>query len=93
MDKAQINCELLFISDGSKDRTYNNIIKAAALDARIHGIEFSRNFGKEAAIMAGLDAMEGECCVRSWIVIYNIHLKQLLKCIAYGNKDMKLSRA
>ena len=63
MDREQINCELLFVSDGSKDQTFAAIEKAAKADSRIKGVEFSRNFGKEAAILAGLSNGKGDCFV------------------------------
>ena len=53
-DREQIPCELIFVSDGSGDHTFQRIQEAARLDSRVQGIEFSRNFGKEAAILAGL---------------------------------------
>jgi len=55
--------ELLFVDDGSRDETWARIRKAAAADPRIRGVRFSRNFGKEAAMFAGLEAAEGDCCV------------------------------
>lgn len=63
MDRAQIACELLFVSDGSKDKTFDAIIRASEIDDRVKGIEFSRNFGKEAAILAGLSTGNGDCFV------------------------------
>ena len=51
MDSRRIPCELLFVSDGSRDQTFAAIEKAAEEDPRVKGIEFSRNFGKEAAIL------------------------------------------
>ena len=59
---AQIPHELIFVDDGSRDRTWEIIIKTAAENAAVRGLHFSRNFGKEAAIMAGLAAADGECC-------------------------------
>ena len=61
MDREGINCELVFVSDGSKDNTFRAISKAAEKDSRVRGLEFSRNFGKEAAILAGLSAGNGDC--------------------------------
>ena len=49
MDAACINCELVFVSDGSKDATFDKIQAEAQKDRRVRGVEFSRNFGKEAA--------------------------------------------
>lgn len=63
LQREQIPYELLFISDGSKDRTFERIQEEAARDSRIKGLEFSRNFGKEAAIFAGLRMARGDCCV------------------------------
>ena len=63
MDQAQIPCELVFVSDGSKDKTFAKVLELAEADPRIRGLEFSRNFGKEAAIFAGLSAVKGGCAV------------------------------
>jgi len=51
--------ELIFIDDGSKDTTLNIIRQIASNDTRVHYISFSRNFGKEAAMLAGLQAAQG----------------------------------
>jgi dolichol-phosphate mannosyltransferase len=63
MDEALIPYELVFISDGSKDTTFDKVLALAKTDRRIRGLEFSRNFGKEAAIFAGLRAAKGGCAV------------------------------
>lgn len=59
----KINHELLFIDDGSKDKTWVNIVLAGKKNSKIKGIHFSRNFGKEGAIAAGIDSAKGDCCV------------------------------
>lgn len=59
---AGIPYELLFVDDGSADGTWGEIAGAAEQDAAVRGIGFSRNFGKEAAIFAGMEAAKGECC-------------------------------
>ena len=61
--EADIPYELLFVNDGSRDHTWQAIQKAAEQDPRVRGIRFSRNFGKEAAIFAGLAQAKGDCCV------------------------------
>lgn len=61
MENAAIPCEIIFVSDGSKDITFDKILQASYKDSKIKGIEFSRNFGKEAAIFAGLDKASGNC--------------------------------
>lgn len=63
LGQAGIPCEIIFISDGSTDHTYEEIRECAKIDPRIKGIEFSRNFGKEAAIFAGLKKGTGDCLV------------------------------
>ena len=63
LEKEGIPFELLFISDGSVDGTYEEICRLAELDSRVRGAEFSRNFGKEAAIFAGLELALGDGCI------------------------------
>ena len=58
-----IDWELVFVNDGSGDRTWERIEEAAREDPHVTGVRFSRNFGKEAAIMAGLACAKGDCCV------------------------------
>ena len=63
MVNAGIEYELLVINDGSKDNTWLEIMGKANSNKNIKGICFSRNFGKEAAIFAGLDNCIGDCAV------------------------------
>ena len=60
MKKMECNFELLFIDDGSSDKTLEYIKKIAKKDKIIRYISFSRNFGKEAAIYAGLENAKGD---------------------------------
>ena len=60
--KNGIAYELIFINDGSKDNTWAEIELAHSQNPRIHGICFSRNFGKEGAVFAGLEYAHGDCC-------------------------------
>ena len=55
--------EFIFVNDGSEDSTWNEISKLAETYTNTVGVNFSRNFGKESAIMAGLKVAEGDCCV------------------------------
>ena len=55
--------EYLFINDGSKDATHQIIKNLSESDEKVQYISFSRNFGKEAAIFAGLRAATGDCAV------------------------------
>ena len=58
-----IDYELVFVDDGSKDATWAEIVKANEADCHVTGVHFSRNFGKEAAMFAGLEKAKGDCCV------------------------------
>lgn len=55
--------EILFIDDGSHDNTWAAILRAGSLNSRVRGISFSRNFGHQAALKAGLDNAQGECVI------------------------------
>ena len=57
---SEIEYELVFVDDGSSDKTWNVIEKVSKEDRNISGIHFSRNFGKEAAIIAGLAQASGD---------------------------------
>ncbi len=63
MEENGIDYELVFVSDGSSDNTYAEVEKAAARNPRIRGAQFSRNFGKEAGIFAGLQLATGDAVV------------------------------
>ena len=63
LERENIDFELLFIDDGSKDTTWENITRVAEKNAHVVGVHFSRNFGKEAAMFAGLEKATGDCCV------------------------------
>ncbi len=55
--------ELIYVNDGSKDRTVEEIKKLHAMDERVHLLSFSRNFGKEAALFAGFEHSVGDYVV------------------------------
>lgn len=57
--KLKQELELIFVDDGSKDKTLD-VIKGLTKDKRVKYISFSRNFGKEAAMWAGLNASTGD---------------------------------
>ena len=61
LSAEQIPYELIFVDDGSKDRTWDEICAAHQENDHVRGVHFSRNFGKEAAIFAGLSAARGDC--------------------------------
>ena len=61
--EKEMNWELIYVDDGSKDGTTAEAKKLHEKDARVHLLSFSRNFGKEAAIYAGLNRAEGDYVV------------------------------
>ncbi len=60
---AGIGYEILFVDDGSRDMTWKEICRASEEDPGVVGLHFSRNFGKEAAMFAGLEKARGDCVV------------------------------
>jgi dolichol-phosphate mannosyltransferase len=55
--------DMIFVDDGSNDVTLYEIKKLAAQDLNIRYISFSRNFGHQAALKAGLDKADGDCVI------------------------------
>lgn len=58
-----IELELIYIDDGSRDGTATEVKKLHTRDKRVHLVSFSRNFGKEAAMFAGMEKAEGDYVV------------------------------
>lgn len=63
LSNANISYQLIFVDDGSKDSTWHKIEIATQNDECVKGVHFSRNFGKEAAVFAGLAHADGDCVV------------------------------
>ena len=63
MAENSIEAEIIFVDDGSKDNTWQIIEELSRKNNCIRGLKFSRNFGKEGAIFAGLKACDGDCAV------------------------------
>ena len=63
LNKNNIEGEFIFVDDGSTDNTYKVINELSLEVGNIVGLHFSRNFGKESAISAGLAAVNGDCAV------------------------------
>ena len=55
-----VDYEIYFVNDGSKDHTLDKMRELAKKERNIHYLSFSRNFGKEAAMYAGLKAAKGD---------------------------------
>ena len=63
LSSNNIPYELIFVDDGSKDDTWNEIEKTSKDNPNVVGIHFSRNFGKESALFAGLAESTGDACI------------------------------
>jgi len=63
LTSGKIEYELIFVDDGSTDATWREISALSVDEPCIKGIRFSRNFGKEGAIFAGLRKADGDCAV------------------------------
>lgn len=60
LEGAGIPYELVLVNDGSSDNTWEEILKAGHKDPAVLGVRFSRNFGKEAAVFAGMAQASGD---------------------------------
>lgn len=86
--------ELIFVDDGSTDSTYRRMKELSANDKRVHYISFSRNFGKEAAMLAGLKAAKGD-----YVTIMDVDLqdppsllKEMYETVKSGEYDCAAAR-
>ena len=68
--QKDMELELLYIDDGSVDRTVEEVRKLRDRDERVHLVSFSRNFGKEAAMFAGMEHSRGD-----YVVIMDVDLQ------------------
>ena len=63
LNKNGILHEFILVDDGSSDNTWSQIQTLSADIHCVYGIKLSRNFGKEAALCAGLEAVNGDACI------------------------------
>lgn len=69
-EEKGLDIEILYIDDGSRDKTVDNVKKLKEQDERVRLISFSRNFGKESAMFAGLEKSKGD-----YVVIMDVDLQ------------------
>ena len=97
--EQEIEFEYIFVDDGSKDGTLNEMKQLSQKDSKVRYISFSRNFGKEAAIIAGLDASTGDLVTLMDVDLqdppsllrkmYDIIKKEGYDCVATRRKNRK----
>ncbi|WP_141084281.1 glycosyltransferase, partial [Campylobacter jejuni] len=63
IDFKDIDVEIIFVNDGSKDKTEEIINRLNQKDSLVTALNFTRNFGKEPALMAGLDVASGDAVI------------------------------
>lgn len=98
-NEQEIEFEYIFVDDGSKDGTLNEMKQLSQKDSKVRYISFSRNFGKEAAILAGLDASTGDFVTLMDVDLqdppsllkkmYDIIKKEGYDCVATRRKNRK----
>lgn len=97
--RVEADFEYIFVNDGSKDKTLEIVREYAKMDPRVRYISFSRNFGKEAAMYAGLQASEGDYVAIMDVDLqdppdlipemYNTLLEKEYDCVATKRKTRK----
>ena len=76
--------EYLFINDGSKDKTINVLRELAKRDERVKYVSFSKNFGKEAAMYAGLEKSSGD-----YIAVMDVDLQDPPELLVQMFQDLE----
>ena len=72
LNKMSVDFVFIFVDDGSVDNTFNEILGLSLNNESIRYIRFSRSFGKEAAMLAGLEASQGD-----YVVVMDVDLQDL----------------
>ena len=90
----ELTFEYLFIDDGSKDHTLRDLRRLSKQDSRVRFISFSRNFGKEAGMYAGLSHAKGDYCVVMDADLQHppAFLPQMYEAVAGGKYDCATTR-
>ena len=95
LTKLETDYELIFVDDGSKDKSFEVMQNLAKVDNKIKTIKLSRNFGEHSAILAGLSQCTGDCAVRKAADLQEPSevILDMLKKYNEGNKVVLAVRA
>ena len=63
LERAGLRFEIVFVNDGSRDDTFSCLLDCSRRDVRVRVVNLSRNFGKEAALTAGIDHAQGDILI------------------------------
>jgi glycosyltransferase involved in cell wall biosynthesis len=63
LEGCDVDWEIVVVDDGSRDGTFERVREVAAREPRVRGVRFSRNFGKESALLAGLNFASGDAVI------------------------------
>ena len=89
-DQMALNYEIIFVDDGSRDRSWEVIERLAAADQRVRGIRFQRNYGKSPALHVGFEAARGEVVITMDADLQDSpdEIPELYRMIAEQNYDL-----
>ena len=63
VNEASLSYEVIFVDDGSSDKSWDIINELSALDSQVYGIKFQRNYGKSAALQTAFQEVQGEVVI------------------------------
>lgn len=95
LTKLDTEYELIFVDDGSKDKSYEVMKDLAKVDKNIKLVKLSRNFGEHSALLAGLSQCTGDCAVRKAADLQEPSevILEMIKKYKEGNKVVLAVRA
>lgn len=93
LEQQGVDFEILLIDDGSRDGTFSIVEALSSADARVRGVQFRRNHGQTAALMAGFDFAEGDVCITMDGDLQHSpeHIPEFLTTLQEGGYDLVCS--
>ena len=72
LEECSWDYEIIFVNDGSIDKSYSILCELAEENKKVHVINFSRNFGHEAAMIAGIDYARGDGIMKLFLLMMEV---------------------